>query len=172
MFQQVWSTISRALGLELQNQDLTIWQMSLRAFVIFIAAIAMIRFADKRFMGKHTSLDVLLGIVFGSVLSRAITGNAPFFPTLAAALTLVLSHWIMSAWAFRSKRFSRFLKGRDHALIKDGEIQWPAMKKGHISEDDLREAMRIRGKEPQLREVESAHLERDGEISIVTRPRR
>jgi uncharacterized membrane protein YcaP (DUF421 family) len=93
MLERLWSMITWALGLQLESQDLGVVQMSLRALVVFILATLMIRIGDKRFMGKSTALDVMLGIVFGSVVSRAITGNAPFFPTLAAGFVLVLAHW-------------------------------------------------------------------------------
>ena len=52
MFQEAWSTISWALGLELESKELTVRHMSLRAVVVFIASIVMIRLGDKRFMGR------------------------------------------------------------------------------------------------------------------------
>ena len=169
MFQDVWATLNWALGLELDNQEINVWQMSLRALVVFVLAIGMIRLGNKRFMGQSTALDVMLSIVFGSIVSRAITGNAPFFPALAASLTLVLVHWLFSALAFRSRRFDTLVKGHERTLIRDGEIQWQAMKQAHISEHDLHEALRTNGKSSDLHEVKSAHLERNGAISFVLR---
>ena len=165
----IWSGIEWALGLSLDNKDLNAWQMSLRALIVFTVAIALVRFGDKRFMGNNTALDVMLGIVFGSVVSRAITGNAPFFPTLAAGLVLVLAHWVLSAIAFRSHRFGTMVKGRERTLVKDGVIQWDEMKKAHISEHDLREALRIHGESGDTSKLKSAHLERNGDISIIPR---
>ena len=167
MFQRIWSAIDWALGLQLESKDLGVWQMSLRAVIVFILAIAMIRIGDKRFMGKNSALDVMLGIVYGSLVSRAITGNAPFFPAMAAGLVLILMHWLMSAVAFRSHGFGVLVKGDNRTLVRDGEIQWEAMKKGHITEHDLNEALRNQGKNPDLRQVKAAHLERNGEISII-----
>lgn len=137
MFQEIWSVVSRALGLGLEAKNINVWQMSLRAVVVFVASIVMLRLGNKRFMGKHTTLDVMLGIVFGSVVSRAINGNAPFFPTLAAALVLVLLHWTLAAIAFRSHGFGKLVKGHDRVLIKDGELQWDEMKRSHVTEGDL-----------------------------------
>ncbi|HSH81913.1 MAG TPA: YetF domain-containing protein [Herpetosiphonaceae bacterium] len=169
MFQDMWSALNWALGLELDNQDLDVWRMSLRAVIVFVAAIAMIRLGDKRFMGRSTAFDVILGIIFGSVVSRAITGNAPFFPTLAASLILVLLHWVLSAIAFRSPRFGTWVKGHDRQIIMDGELQWEAMRQSHITEHDLYEAMRSSGYTPDVGAVQAAHLERNGEISIILR---
>jgi uncharacterized membrane protein YcaP (DUF421 family) len=159
--------INWLLGLELDNKDINFWQMSLRAVIVFILAIIMLRIGHKRFMGRNTALDVMLGIVFGSIVSRAITGNAPFFPALAASLTLVLMHWFLSFIAFHWSVFGKAVKGKRSLLIKDGEIQWEEMKKSHITEDDLNEALRINGNEPDFKQVKLAHLERNGDISVI-----
>lgn len=169
MFLQIQSVLDRALGLGLENKDINVGQMSLRAVVVFVLAIVMIRIGNKRFMGKNAALDVLLGIVFGSMVSRAITGNAPFLPTLVASLVLVLMHWVLSAIAYRSQWFGTLVKGNDSVLVRDGEIQREAMKKAHITEHDLRESLRTSGKQPDVSQVASAHLERNGDISVIMR---
>lgn len=167
MFQQIQSFIDRALGLGLETKDINVGQMSLRALVVFVLAIAMIRIANKRFMGKNAALDVLLGIIFGSMVSRAITGNAPFLPTIVASLVLVLLHWLSSAIAFHSQWFGTLVKGRDRQLVRDGEIQWKMMKKTHVTEHDLQESLRGNGEQPDVSRVASAHLERNGDISMI-----
>lgn len=165
---ELWASVSRALGLELEGKDLTTVQMVLRAAIVFVVSIAMLKIGDKRFMGKSTAFDVFLGIVFGSTVSRAITGNAPFFPALAGGLTLVLFHWLFAAVAFRSHGFGKLVKGSDRVLVRDGEIQWDEMKRAHITENDLKEALRSAGQQPDVKRVKAAHLERDGDISIIT----
>ncbi|MDQ3799666.1 MAG: DUF421 domain-containing protein [Acidobacteriota bacterium] len=168
MIEDIWSNISWLLGLEIEGKDLDVWRMMLRAAIVFIAAIVMIRIGDKRFMGRNTALDVMLGIVFGSVISRAITGNAPFFPTLGAGIVLVAMHWILSATAFYADGFGKVIKGKRTLLVRDGEILWDAMKGSHISERDIKEAMRNSGNNPDIAQIHTAHLERNGDISIVT----
>jgi len=169
MFQTIWSYIDWALGLSLEARDLGAGHMSLRAFVVFIAAILIIRFGDERFMGKSTALDVMLGIVFGSVVSRAITGNAPFFPTLVASIVLVAMHWSISAVAFRNRRFGGIVKGITHLLVNEGQIDWDQMRKTHISENDLKEALRQHGHIDDLSAIRFAYLERNGGISVIFR---
>jgi uncharacterized membrane protein YcaP (DUF421 family) len=167
--EQLKQALNWAIGLELESKNINVWQMSLRAFIVFFIAIIMLRVGNKRFMGKSTALDVMLGIVFGSTVSRAITGNAPFFPTLAASLVLVLLHWTLSAIAFRSHSFGNLVKGHESLLVRDGEIQRDEMRRSHITEDDLREAMRNKGEAPDIKEIKSGHLERNGDISIITK---
>jgi uncharacterized membrane protein YcaP (DUF421 family) len=167
--EQAWGLVEQALGLGLEGKYLTVTHMALRAVVVFVLSIAMLKVGDKRFMGKNTALDVFLGIVFGSTVSRAITGNAPFGPTLAAGFVLVLLHWLFSAIAFRSRGFGRLVKGSNRLLVVGGEIQWPAMKKSHITTHDLEEALRREGEEPDVSRVKEANLERNGDISLIMR---
>ncbi|MEQ9549584.1 MAG: hypothetical protein RIM23_08200 [Coleofasciculus sp. G3-WIS-01] len=75
MIQTVGDTISWAFGLEAQT--LNVWQMGLRAAVIYGTALIMVRvIGDRRFIGKYAAMDLLLGVVLGSTLSRAINGAA------------------------------------------------------------------------------------------------
>ena len=168
MLESIWSNVNWILGLEIEGKDLGVWHMTARGVVVFIVAIILIRIGDKRFMGRNTALDVMLGFVFGSVLSRAITGNSPFFPTLAAGLVLVVMHWLLSYIAFYSDRFGTAVKGDRRLLVKDGEILWNEMKKSHISRNDLEQAIRSAGFAPEVSRVATAYLERNGDFSIIT----
>src|SRR3954453_1049103 len=60
-----------ALGIGLDNQEMTFWQMALRAVIVFMVPLAMVRLGKKRFMGEATAFDVILGIMLGSIVSQA-----------------------------------------------------------------------------------------------------
>jgi uncharacterized membrane protein YcaP (DUF421 family) len=135
MLQELGNIIASLLGLE--AEDLSITQMALRAIIVYVAALLMVRLGEKRFSGKNTAFDVILGIILGSVVSRAITGSSPFFPTLATGFVLVGLHWLFAMIAFRSDRFGTLIKGSPRMLVKDGEMLWDAMRKSNISRNDL-----------------------------------
>ncbi|MBD1398364.1 DUF421 domain-containing protein [Pontibacter sp. JH31] len=141
--------------------------MSIRAVLVFIAALLIIQVGNKRIFGKHTAFDIVLGIIYGSILSRAITGNSPFWPTLAAALTLVLLHRFFAFMAYNTSGFfGPFIKGDPVCLIKDGKIQEDELKKHSLTEKDLNEALRSGGV-TDAKDVAYGFLERSGDISIV-----
>lgn len=167
MLEQTLNFIDRLLGLHVDGRDLGVLQMSVRAIVVFVLAIAMVRIGDKRFLGHSTIIDIMLGIVFGSVVSRAITGNAPFFPALAAALVLVGAHFVFSAIAFRRHEFGSWVKGVPVRLVENGEVRPEGMRMCQVTTRDLEEAMRSHGHDPDIGCIRSAHMERNGEISIV-----
>ncbi|MBC5993084.1 DUF421 domain-containing protein [Pontibacter sp. SD6] len=142
--------------------------MSLRAIVVFFAALAIIRMGNHRIFGKNTAFDIILGIIYGSVLSRAITGNSPFWPTIFAALTLVILHKILAVAAYHSSfGFGNMIKGKPKALVKDGELQRDTMRSSSVTENDIKEALRNAGHKPEISSIYRAYLERSGDISIV-----
>lgn len=155
-------------GLGLDAETLAFGQMAVRGVITFAAGIAMVRVGGRRFLGKDTSFDVLLSIILGAVLAAGITGSAPFFAALGTSVLLVALHWVTAFAAFHSTRFSTLMKGDSRPLIRQGRIDHEALRRSHVSEEDLLGALRSSGvDDPE--EVEEARLERNGEISVVER---
>ncbi|MGV3538664.1 MAG: DUF421 domain-containing protein [Rufibacter sp.] len=149
-------------------KELNWWQMSIRAVVVFLIVLVYLRVANKRIFGRHSAFDIVLGVMYGSVMSRAITGNAPFYPTLITGLVMILLHRLLAAVALRSGQgVSTFLKGKTVTLVKDGEMLYDAMREHNITENDILEALRTHGGPVDVSKVESACLERSGSISVV-----
>lgn len=154
------------LGLGAEAEELNAAQMALRAVVVFVVTVVMVRLGKKRFMGRGTAFDVILGIMLGSTMSRAITGNAPLFPVLAAGGVLIALHWLFSAIAVRWHGFGPLVKGHPQVLIRDGAIDRRAMRQAHVGERDLWEDLRAKGVS-RLEQVAEARLERSGELSVI-----
>ncbi|HEX2801138.1 MAG TPA: hypothetical protein VHN73_03640, partial [Phenylobacterium sp.] len=74
------------------NGDGTTAQLCVRAVIPFVVGIAYIRIAGRRTFSQSAPLDIIIAIVVGSNLSRAMTGKALFWPALAATLLLVVLH--------------------------------------------------------------------------------
>jgi uncharacterized membrane protein YcaP (DUF421 family) len=164
---EIWPAIESAIGLDANSHDLTVWQMGLRAVVVYLIALVILRLGDKRFFGRSTAFDVILAVIFGSIVSRAITGQSAFFPTLGAAIIVVLTHWLLAVAAFYSHPFAYLIKGHSRVLVKDGQIDWHAMSRSHIGKNDLLTAIRANGHVTTLEEVQEARLERNGNISVI-----
>ncbi|WP_242923054.1 DUF421 domain-containing protein [Pontibacter liquoris] len=154
-----------ALGLD--ESTLTWWQMSLRAVVVFIVALVIIQLGNQRIFGKNTAFDIVLGIIYGSILSRAITGNSPCWPTLCATLVLVLLHRLMAYIAYNtSGPFGDLIKGTPVLLVKEGQVLEKKLKENSLTDNDLEEAMRKKGV-LNVEDIQTAYLERSGDISII-----
>lgn len=151
-----------------QGQDIGVLQMSLRAVLIFILGLLIVRFAATRAFGKWSALDIILAVIVGSNLSRAITGSAPFLPTLTATILLVGLHGLLARASARWSWLSTLTKGRSVSLAMDGVLDEAAMKKAGLGPGDLRMALRAAGYD-DVSEIRSASLERNGDITIIGR---
>ncbi len=165
---ELYDLWERALGIGLEAKDLGAAQMALRAALIYMVTLAFIRLAKKRFLAGASAFDVVVGIIIGSIASRTITGNAPLLPSTAAIAAIVAMHWLFSALAVRSHIFGKLIKGSSHLLVEGGKVDEETLRRVHMSQRDLEEALRQQGVK-DVQQVEEAHLERDGSISVIER---
>jgi uncharacterized membrane protein YcaP (DUF421 family) len=116
--------------------------------------------------GKWAALDIVVSIVVGSNLSRALTGSAALWGTLAATTLLMFLHWILSHTAALSPRLSHVLEGRPIRLGERGRVDEHTLTRHAVSDADLREAVRTAG----LDDVSGARivvLEPSGKIAVL-----
>jgi uncharacterized membrane protein YcaP (DUF421 family) len=100
--------------------DATIAQLCFRAAILFLFGIVCIRIAGRRTFSQITPLDIIVAIIIGSNISRAMTGKAPFFGGLAATLVVVCC---IACWPWRPCDWSplaRLMKGAPVVLVRDG----------------------------------------------------
>ena len=171
MFEILGEQIHLLLGLGSDIRDVDAAQMALRTVVVYIFTLAIVRVSSKRFLGETTAFDFIVSIMLGSIMSRAVNGSAPFGPTLAAGVVLLLMHWLFALLAFHSRLFGFIVKGDAILLIKDGVAQPEGMRRAHITENDLTGALRIHTNQTDPTRVKLAYMERNGQISIIANER-
>lgn len=146
------------------------WQMSIRAVIIFAFALMLYRLMPRRAFGGNGAVDIVVVVLMGSNLSRALTGNAPLLAAMAATATLAALYSILAMLAWRIDPLSRLVKGRPIQLIRDGEIDRKALRRAQLGERDLEESMRLDGV-TDIGDVAAAYLERNGEITVIRKRR-
>lgn len=167
MVETIWDQVRELMGLGLDIGDVGALQMALRAVVIYTFTLVAVRLGSKRFLGQATAFDVIIGIMLGSVMSRAINGSAPVFPTLVAGVVLLVMHWILASLTFRLRWFGAHVKGEAVRLIRDGHVEPNGVRRGTITQQDIEEALRLEGMTPEVSRVKLAYLERNGQISVI-----
>jgi uncharacterized membrane protein YcaP (DUF421 family) len=150
-----------------QGKDLNILQMSLRAIVVFFIALALIRFTGMRVFGIKSAFDTCIIIMLGSVLSRAVTGASPFFPTVVASIIMMLIHKIIGRLSVSNQTISHLVKGTHLSLYKDGVLNEKNLKKCSLSYGDIMEEIRLDLNQDTLENIEEIFMERTGKISVI-----
>ena len=161
--------MNELLGLGLEPKDLNCVHVCLRGRIVFIVALIIVRVADRRFLGKMSALDVILGFVLASMLARAINGSAAFFPTLVGGFALVFLHRLLALLAFHSEIFGDLIKGRADVLVEDGKRVKQSLRTHKITEKDLLEEVRLEGQVSSVEAVQTATIERSGKVGVLAR---
>lgn len=150
------------------TSPLTWTQESARAALVFFYGLLLVRLWGRRMFARWSALDIVVSVVIGSSLSRAVTGNVPLWPTLAAMTLLFVLHAVCAVLAARWTRAARALEGTAVPLAAGGVLDHRALLKYGISETDVLEALHA----ARLERVDQARailLEPSGAIAVLPR---
>jgi uncharacterized membrane protein YcaP (DUF421 family) len=138
-----------------------------RAAVMFILMVVMLRLSGMRSFGKGDVFDNILTILLGAVLARGIVGATPFLSAIAGGVTIMVIHNVLSNLSFYHHWIGKIVKGRSLLLYSKGEYNPRNMSLANITENDIKEQLRISLHANSLDEVEEIYFERTGKVSFV-----
>lgn len=150
-----------------EGSNLNTLQMCSRAFVIFFISLLLIRIAGRRSFAVKSPFDNIIVILLGSVLSRAVTGVSPFWPTVISSFLLVIVYRSFALLSLYSPGLSNFLKGNKMVLFHEGKFNESNLKRHSVSKEDLMQGLRKELHTESLQNVHKVYIETSGEISIV-----
>lgn len=148
------------------NADKDIVYLLIRTVIIYVYAIFLLRLGNKRF-NFETAFDLILTIIIGAVLSRAINGPSTLLGAIAGSAMLIFLHWLLAKAAYHSHNFGKLVKGEPEIIIRDGKLNWKVLQKNQVTEADLNEMIREKLNHDKLEDVREARLERSGKISSL-----
>lgn len=150
-----------------EGRDLDTLQMSARTVAVCFAALIFIRISGRRSFGQRSPFDYVVAILLGATLSRVIVGASPAIPTMVASLVMVLLHRAL-AWAcVHSPRLESLVVGIERQVFKDGRFNEKQMSAALITQTDVFETARQELHSLDLDDVQSALLERNGQVSLI-----
>lgn len=144
--------------------------MAVRSLIMFFIALILIRLGGLRIVGKKSGFDLVIVIMMGAVLARAIVGASDFMATIAAAVVMIVINRSLAWISIKSPVMSKLLKGKDLTLYKDGKMDWKNMNKACLSESDLLSSVRLETHHDNLKNIERATMETNGRISFILKP--
>jgi len=153
-------------GGDVPQDPLCLHQIAMRAVAVYVLGLLVVRLGKSRLISRASALDVILGFILGSLLSRGITGHASISGTFVASAVLVAMHSLFTAIGFHWHTFGSMIKGHVRPVIDDGRPLEANLRRSHISEEDLLGELRLQGVE-SCAQVERAFKERNGEVSVI-----
>ncbi len=145
------------------------WEFVLRAVVVYVVLLAMIRMSGKRTMGQFTAFDMLLIVLLGNAVQNALLGkDTSMSGGLLLAATLMVLNWLVGFATSRNKRVERLLEGEPVVLARDGHVYRDVLRRELVSRDDFAKSMREAGCS-DISRVRLALLETNGHITLLLR---
>jgi uncharacterized membrane protein YcaP (DUF421 family) len=149
------------------GRDLTVMQMSCRAIVIFIVSLILIRISGRRSFGVRTSLDNIVVILLGALLSRAVVGASGFFPVVISSFVIVIAHRFCAWLIVHHTAAARIFEGKKIILFENGYFLKKNMDKALVCKEDIMQGIRKSALTEDLDQIDRVFMERNGEISAT-----
>lgn len=148
------------------------WEFVLRAAVVYLFVLVLVRLSGKRTVGEFTAFDLIVVLLLGESMQSALVQNdtSVLGPVLTAT-TLISLNWLLAFISTRSKTVDRIVEGEAVVLVRNGRILTSKLRSQNVPKSDVLEAMR-RAQLGSLSEIAVATLETDGEITIVPRKKK
>jgi uncharacterized membrane protein YcaP (DUF421 family) len=148
-----------------------VWELMVRATIIYLALLAALRLFGKREVGQFTLIDLVLILLVANAVQPAMTGpDTSLTGGLVIIGTLVVVNRAIAYGRARIPLLQRLLESPPTVLARDGKWIAQALDHEELSIEDCEMAMREHGI-ADVAEVELAVLEADGMISVVPRDR-
>jgi uncharacterized membrane protein YcaP (DUF421 family) len=149
--------------------ELTPWEVTFRAAVMYLFIQALFRVAGRKAIGRWGVPEIALLFLVTTSARMSVVGDDPSLTSAMIALvTIVALDRLLSGIVARSPRAADLIEGPVRRLVKDGELQRATLARIHLSEEELLAKVREQGRE-RLDEVKDAFFERSGTITIVFR---
>jgi uncharacterized membrane protein YcaP (DUF421 family) len=148
------------------NLQLPWWEFIVRAAVVYVALLAMVRLTGKRTVGQFTPFDLIVVMLLAEAVSNSLGGgDASLVGGLIAAATLVALDVLISYATARSPRLDALVEGSPVLIGRDGVIYRDVLKRERVPQSDVDAA--LRAADCDVDNLRMAILESDGTISVL-----
>lgn len=148
------------------NMDLPWWELIVRATLVFVVLLIMVRVSGRRTVGQFTSFDLLVVMLLSEAVSNALNGgDNSVGGGLILAATLVLLNMGASWLSSRSKKMAELLDGSPVLLGRHGKLFDEVLKKCRLSKTEVQSA--LHEADCELKEIKYMFLEADGNITVL-----
>jgi uncharacterized membrane protein YcaP (DUF421 family) len=143
-------------------------KIALSSLAVYLFIIVAIRLFGKKELAQLSVIDLVFILLISNSVQNAMVGSdSSLSGGLVAAITLFVVNYLFKFLLYRFPKFSAVVQGTDLMLIYKGQLHITNLAKARITQQELLEAVREHGVS-EIREVDLAVLEVDGNISIIS----
>jgi uncharacterized membrane protein YcaP (DUF421 family) len=143
------------------------WHLVIRATVVYIAVLLLLRLSGKRQIGQMGMAQfVALLLISNAVQNSMNGGDNSITGGLILAVALMILSYFFAIITYNSRDWENLIQGRPTLLIHHGVLLKHNLRRELLSLRELRVLLRKQGIH-NLEEIEEAVLESDGFISVT-----
>lgn len=147
-------------------------ELVLRAAVVYVFLIVVLRLTGKRQVGQLSPFDLVLLLVLSNAVQNSMNaGDNSLVGGLVSAATLVGVNYAVGFATDRSKKLEAVVEGRPELLVHNGQVYEAALAKAGLTRHELNAALRRNGC-ASVDDVHTAILETNGSVSVTPRIRK
>ena len=142
----------------------------IRTIILYISVLIALRIMGKGEIAEMNAFDLVITLLIAEVAAIPMQDNSiPLIYGIASITGLIFIEILISYISLKSRTISKILSGNPAILISKNNLNYKQLKKERISIEELLEELRTQGYF-NLRDVQYAILETDGDLSVVPSP--
>lgn len=145
-------------------------EIVLRTSLIYVYALALVRWVGGRGIAQMSVVEFLLVIALGSAVGDGMFyADVPIFYSMLVITLVVLINKGLDILIFRFRPIEKALDGRTVQVIRDGVIDTRVLGRRNLGQSELFGELRETGYR-NLGEIRTAYLETSGRLSTFREP--
>lgn len=143
--------------------------MMIRTVILYVLVVISLRIMGKRQIGEMQPSELVAAIMISDLASVPMqTVDIPLLCGIVPVLTLLVCEVFMSFACLKSPKARKYITGEPSVVICRGHVNEGELGRLRFNLNDLTEQLRIAGC-PDISEVQSAVLETNGQLSVITK---
>ncbi len=143
------------------------WHFILRASVIYVVILLLLRLGGKRQIGQMGAGEFVAILLVSNAVQNAMNGgDNSLTGGMILASVLILLSVAFAYLTYKSRRWANLLEGTPTLLVHEGKLLHAHLEKELLNLHELKIMMRRQGVH-DLNDVAEAVLESDGQLSII-----
>jgi len=143
-------------------------KIALSSAAVYLFIVVAIRLFGKKELAQLSVIDLVFILLISNAVQNAMVGSdSSLSGGLVAASTLFLVNYLFKYLLYRFPKLGIIVQGTVLMLVYKGQANTVNLAKARITQEELLEAVREHGVS-EIREVDLAILEIDGNISIIS----
>ena len=151
--------------------DTAIVELVVRTSLIYLGLLAALRLLARREMGSLELPELLMLVLIADGVQNGMAGE--YRSVTGAAVvggTIIGWNYLLATLTYRVAFVRRLVRPGALRLVENGRLLHENMRRELVTEDELHSRLRTEGIQ-DIRHVQRASLEPNGDLSVVTRDR-